>query len=220
MSTALAERIRARARQIDLPLTQLALEAEVNRSFVYDILYGRSQRPNFDKLERVANRLRVSVEWLRTGHGKIDGEEPGREHDSAYVAIRSVKVRPSMGGGKIVEEFEEGEPFHFLARWVRESLNVQPDDLRIMRVEGDSMQPTLLDGDAVLVDLTKKTPSPPGIFVLHDGMGLVAKRVEIIPKSDPLRLRIISDNERYSAYDVTVDEVSMIGRIRWFCRAL
>ena len=51
MSTALAERIRARARQMELPLTRLALEAQVNRSFVYDILYGRSQNPTRSKLD-------------------------------------------------------------------------------------------------------------------------------------------------------------------------
>ena len=220
MSTALAERIRARARQIDLPLTRLASEAQVSRSFVYDILYGRSQNPTKPKLERLADRLRVGVDWLVTGHGFVEGVEPGREGDALYVTIRSAKVTPSMGGGRIVEEVEEGEPLRFLARWVRETLKVQPDDLRIMRVEGDSMEPTLLDQDTVLVDLTKKTPSPPGIFVLHDGMGLVAKRVEIVPRSEPLRLRIVSDNSRYAAYDVTVDEANIVGRIRWFCREL
>jgi phage repressor protein C with HTH and peptisase S24 domain len=220
MSTALAERIRARARQIDLPLTRLALEAQVSRSFVYDILYGRSQNPTKPKLERLADRLKVDVDWLVTGHGFVEGIEPGREGDALYVTIRSAKVTPSMGGGRIVEEVEEGESLRFLARWVRETLKVQPDDLRIMRVEGDSMEPTLLDQDTVIVDLTKKTPSPPGIFVLHDGMGLVAKRVEIVPRSDPLRLRIVSDNSRYAAYDVTVDEANIVGRIRWFCREL
>ena len=35
--------------------------------------------------------------------------------------------------------------------------------------------PTLHDGDIVLVDLGRRTPTPPGTFVLHDGMGLVAK---------------------------------------------
>lgn len=53
-----------------------------------------------------------------------------------------------------------------------------------MHVEGDSMMPTLHDGDIVLVDLARRAPTPPGIFVLHDGMGLVAKRLEHIPNSD------------------------------------
>ena len=74
MSTALAERIRARARQMDLPLTRLATEAQVNRSFVYDLLYGRSQNPTKKKLERLAGRLKVEVDWLITGHGFVEGD--------------------------------------------------------------------------------------------------------------------------------------------------
>ena len=47
------------------------------------------------------------------------------------------------------------------------------------------MMPTLHDSDIVLVDLGRRAPTPPGIFVLHDGMGLVAKRLEHIPKAIP-----------------------------------
>jgi hypothetical protein len=54
----------------------------------------------------------------------------------------------------------------------------------------------------------------------NDGMGLVAKRVEIVPRSDPLRLRIVLDNERCATYDVTADEANIVGRIRWFCHEL
>jgi phage repressor protein C with HTH and peptisase S24 domain len=66
----------------------------------------------------------------------------------------------------------------------------------------------------------KKTPSPPGIFVLNDGLGLIAKRVEIVPQSEPLKLRIISDNPRYQPYEIAADQANMVGRIRWFCREL
>jgi hypothetical protein len=55
----------------------------------------------------------------------------------------------------------------------------------------------------VLVDLGRRSPTPPGIFVLHDGMGLVAKRLEYIPNSDPPRVRIISDI-RSTSLSITV----------------
>jgi Protein of unknown function (DUF2924) len=59
-----------------------------------------------------------------------------------------------------------------------------------------------------------------GIFVLHDGMGLVAKRLDHIPNTDPPRVRIISDNPLYSPYEGTAEEVNIIGRIRWFAREI
>ena len=70
--------------------------------------------------------------------------------------------------------------------------------------------PTLLDGDIVLVDLGRRSPTPPGIFVLYDGMGLVAKRVEHITNSDPPRVRIISDNPLYKPYEGSGEEVNII----------
>jgi phage repressor protein C with HTH and peptisase S24 domain len=89
-----------------------------------------------------------------------------------------------------------------------------------MHVEGVSMMPTLHDDDIVLVDLGRRSPTPPGIFVLHDGMGLVAKRLEHVANSDPPRLRIISDNPFYKPYEVSSEEVNIVGRIRWFAREM
>ena len=89
-----------------------------------------------------------------------------------------------------------------------------------MHVEGDSMMPTLHSGDVVLVDMQRRSPTPPGIFVLFNRMGLVGKRLENIPNNDPPKVRIISDNTFYSPYERTVDEIHIIGRIRWFAREM
>jgi phage repressor protein C with HTH and peptisase S24 domain len=115
---------------------------------------------------------------------------------------------------------EDGKPYHFQRSWIRHKLRATPADLRIMHVEGDSMLPTLHHGDIVLVDLARRAPTPPGIFVLHDGMGLVAKRLDHIPNSEPPRVRIISDNPLYAPYEGTAEEVNIIGRIRWFAREI
>jgi len=63
-------------------------------------------------------------------------------------------------------------------------------------------------------------PSPPGIFILDDGVGLVAKRIEIIPSTTPQMLRISSENSAYSSYQRRIDEVHIIGRVVWFARRL
>ncbi len=56
--------------------------------------------------------------------------------------------------------------------------------------------------------------------MLHEGMGLVATRLEHIPNSDPPRVRIISDNPLYKPYEGSGEEVNIIGRIRWFAREM
>jgi phage repressor protein C with HTH and peptisase S24 domain len=183
---------------------------------------GKSANPNLAKLDRVAQALKVERNWLIHGMGEVHGEEPIVEHpDDGFVAISSVAVRPSMGGGHLVEqEPVDGRPYHFQRSWIKQDLRAEPANLRIMHVEGDSMMPTLHDGDIVLVDLGRRAPTPPGIFVLHDGMGLVAKRLEHIPNSDPPRVRIISDNPLYKPYEGSGEEVNIIGRIRWFAREM
>jgi hypothetical protein len=63
-------------------------------------------------------------------------------------------------------------------------------------------------------------PSPPGIFILDDGVGLVAKRIEIIPSTTPQMLCISSENSACSSYLRRIDEVHIIGRVVWFARRL
>ena len=222
MQYSLAERIKARIAQMNLTPAKLAELAGLNRSFVYDIVNGRSENPNRTKLDVLAEILKCDRDWLLNGIGEIEGGAPLIENlDEMFVAVPYVDVRPSMGGGRTVEiEPDFGRPYHFQKKWIKGDLKADPASLRIMHVEGDSMAPTLNDGDTILVDTARKIPTPPGIFVLHDGMGLVAKRLEHIPLSDPPRVRVISDNPFYQPYECTADEVNIIGRIRWFAREM
>lgn len=220
--TSMAERLRARCRQLGLTAGQVAEAAGVNRSFVYDIQRGRSENPNLEKLSAVTRVLKVQRNWLLHGVGEVEGEEPiVDDPGQAMVEVPYVSVRASMGGGMAVEDEPlHGLPYHFQRGWLEGELRADPHAARIMHVEGDSMEPTLKSGDIVLIDTSHRSPTPPGVFVLHDGMGLVAKRLEHIPNSDPPLVRIISDNPAYSAYERTAEEVNIIGRIRWFGRSI
>ena len=50
----------------------------------------------------------------------------------------------------------------------------------MITVDGDSMEPLLAAGDRILIDVSRPVPVPPGIFVIWDGMGLVAKGQHVI----------------------------------------
>ena len=222
MTFSLADRVKARSQQLGLTAAQVAEIAGVNRSFIYDIIRGKSENPNLQRLDQIASALKVERNWLLHGLGEVEGESPILENpDFAFVAVPYVNVRPSMGGGNNVDmEPDYGRPYHFQKSWIKQGLKTDPSNLRIMHVEGDSMTPTLNSGDVVLVDTSRRMPTPPGIFVLHDGMGLVAKRLEHIPNSDPPQVRIVSDNAHYSPYERLVDEMNIVGRIRWFAREM
>ena len=63
-------------------------------------------------------------------------------------------------------------------------------------------------------------PPPPGIFILDDGVGLVAKRIEIIPNTTMQMLHISLENSAYSSYQWRIVEVHIIERVIWFAHRL
>ena len=221
--TNIAQRLKARAFQLDMTPAAVAETSGLNRSFIYDIIRGKSVRPTRSKLQKVADVLRVDVAWLIDGDGTLEGEEPKiYSPDTTFVGISGVKAKASAGGGTIVhaEDEQVSKMYHFRQSWIENELDANAKQLRILRVTGDSMMPTLNDGDTILVDMGRKSPYPPGLFVLHDGMGLMAKRIEHIPSSEPPRISVTSDNPNYSPYECLLDEVNIVGRIRWYGRVV
>lgn len=229
----IGERLRHIMAERGLSAAQLAKTADVKPSFIYDVIHGKSTNPSIVKLAQIAKVLEVDISSLIGGHVSptskntpVDLADKLRKSPSPsngnddYVTISSILVEASMGVGAIVSTEENGKPYYFRKEWIRNRLGVSPADLRMIFVRGDSMEPSLCANDMILIDITKKSPTPPGIFVLFDGFGLVAKRLEFISNTNPPALRIISDNAQYSAYERTIDELHIIGRVVWFAREL
>ena len=219
MTQTLTQRLRERMEDVGMKAKAVAAAAEVGPSFVHDILLGRSTNPTTEKLARVAAVLKTDVGYLLYGT-KSAASAPRVENRPRTVSVPFVKVEAAMGGPAIVEAEEQGEPWQFQRSWIRDSLHCRPAGLRLLRVKGDSMEPTLLARDIVMIDSHQVSPTPGGVFVLDDGFGLVAKRLEYIPNSDPPTVRMISDNLRYEAFERTAEEIRIIGRIVWFAREL
>ena len=56
--------------------------------------------------------------------------------------------------------------------------------------------------------------------MLHDGLGLVIKQIEPIPNNAPVTLRIFAENTAHRAYNRSIEEVHIIGRVVWFARTI
>lgn len=95
----------------------------------------------------------------------------------------------------------------------REAYGINPGRVRIIPVRGTSMEPELWAGQRVMVDIEDRTPSPPGIFVVWDGLGLVLKFVEVVAGSDPIRVRISSAHKAFQPYERNLEEAHINGRV-------
>ena len=142
---------------------------------------------------------------------------PGRE---GLVAVNRTAVRASAGPGAIVSE-ESGRPyFAFDERWLKALTGSPSDKLSIIRVEGDSMAPTLSPGDDILVDLADREERlRDGVYVLRIDDTLVVKRIALHPIGG--RVTVQSDNPAYPDWpDCDLASLNCIGRVIWAGRKL
>ena len=145
-------------------------------------------------------------------------EEP-RAPDG-LVSIKRHPVFASAGPGAIVNQEYGKTYFGFDERWLKALTQTPSANLSIVRVEGDSMSPTLNDGDDILVDLGDAGERlRDGIYVLRIDDALVVKRLALNPLGR--RLTVQSDNPAYPDWpDCSFDEINCIGRVIWSGRKI
>jgi phage repressor protein C with HTH and peptisase S24 domain len=136
------------------------------------------------------------------------------------VEIPVLDVEASAGFGAVAASENAQTRFGFDERWLRSLTAAKSASLSIVRVMGDSMEPTLSDGDEVLVDASDHASRlRDGIYVLRADDALVVKRVAIKPGGK--QITIASDNPAYPTWnDMDRSEVHVVGRVIWFGRAL
>jgi transcriptional regulator with XRE-family HTH domain len=146
------------------------------------------------------------------------GAQPA-EDDASILRIKELDIRAGANAALTGETETVIDTWQIPAAMIRAYSSAPASDLRIIAVMGDSMEPTLLPGQRILVDAGDTTPSPPGIFVVWDGLGLVVRRVALLPESDPARVKITSDNQKYDPSERSIDEAHIQGRViaqwRW-----
>lgn len=134
----------------------------------------------------------------------------GKLHRGDWVDVPRLALGASAGpGGVLVEEQAVGA-FRFAARWLREQ-RLDPAMLSAIRVEGDSMETTLRDGDEILVDRTPRSLRD-GIHVVRTGDALLVKRLDL---AIPGKIGLVSDNPAYRTIELAHGDVEVIGRVVW-----
>ena len=116
--------------------------------------------------------------------------------------------------------FPDFDDFLSLPRSYLEQMQLTSADLISIDVQGDSMSPTLESGDRIMINRSDKNPASGGVFAIHDSDALVVKRIERIPATNPVRLKLISDNPNHGTYEVPADETNILGRVVWYARKL
>ena len=140
------------------------------------------------------------------------------------AAIPEITVEVAAGAGAVAEEFfSETALWHWPENMIRYEGGATPENVRILRVRGNSMEPEMRDGDRVVVDVSPRLPATGETFVIWDGNGLVVKHVEVVhgdavDGDDTPRLRLISANSDYAPYSSLAHDVHILGKVLWVIR--
>jgi hypothetical protein len=165
----------------------------------------------------IAERLLGALD--ETGSRAVIARPGLAQRAEDYVLIPQLAIEASAGSG--IEPGDETPlaVLAFQANWVRGIASGRPEALTVIGVEGDSMLPTLADGDQILVDTDDRERLRDGIYVLRTDEALLVKRLSVNPATR--RLTIRSDNEAYPSWDdCDPAGVHVVGRVVWVGRRL
>lgn len=219
MSTFLVREIQRRINALGTNPTAVSRKAGLNDTAVRDIIEGKSKSPKTATVGKIAKALGCTTADLLGERVSAPAARRARG-DVVEIPELDVHVMAGLGGaddGNTIMAAHEAAAIvgmhTFPVESFREAYGVDPGRIRLVPVRGNSMEPELWSGQRAMVDIQDKSPSPPGIFVVWDGLGLVLKYVEVIPNSDPLRVRISSAHQAFQPYERTLDEAHINGRV-------
>lgn len=144
----------------------------------------------------------------------------GRDSEGeALISVPVLDVQASAGPGAFNDHEHAQARMRFDPGWLR-GMKLDPARLSMIQVRGDSMSPTLDDGDDILVDAGDAAPGlRDGIYVLRLDGALNVKRLIV----DRMRQRVSvkSDNPAYTSWPtLDLSRLDVIGRVVWAGRRL
>jgi phage repressor protein C with HTH and peptisase S24 domain len=122
----------------------------------------------------------------------------------------------------VVDEEKVLDSLAFSSLWLKRKLGIAAENLYLINVEGESMEPTLRQGNVILVNHADNTVTRDGIYALKIGDSVLVKRLQRLPNSI---VKVTSDNPVYQPFDIDLSdnsssEISIIGRAVWFGQVL
>ncbi len=135
--------------------------------------------------------------------------------DNNTITIRRFDLEAAAGAGRYVSALTRVESVRLaldLAARIQRHAGVALASLALVTVAGDSMEPTLRDGDMVVIDCSARAIDRDGVYVFTHGDGTFIKRLQRMPNA----LRACSDNKLYDPWDITDAEgLHVHGRVVW-----
>lgn len=133
------------------------------------------------------------------------------------VQIDVLNVRACCGNG--IENFTEnviGQQMMTLPA-LRELTESAPENIKIIKAIGESMMPTIHTDDIVWIDISVKTPTSDGLYILCVGSDLLIRRIQINPFDNTAT--VIADNNKYLPIPrQNYRDINVVGKVIYHMR--
>jgi phage repressor protein C with HTH and peptisase S24 domain len=210
----LAEIIRQEGSQ-----SAVARKIDTDPSYLSQIMSSKGRRNVGEALaRRIEERFNKVSGWMDDHREPPPYQEVNQEQESIlseFILIPRYQVAASMGPGEVLSDEDQiNGHLAFKNIWLQKR-RLNPQYLTVIDAVGDSMHPTISNGDVLLVDLRQKEPIDNRIFVLRMEDQLYAKRLHTRPNHV---INIQSDNPLSPPFDLNLENsegVSIIGRVIW-----
>lgn len=216
------ERLATRMRDKGISQAELARRVGISQQAIGKLVNGSSRSsPN---IGRIAEELSTTPAYLA---GQVDDPDEGAmllptddviADQLDLVTIDEIDLAFGLG-----EMFTDHVPVQVTRRrfpraWLATLTDAAPANLVFARGRGDSMMPTLLDGDIVLIDKTQTAFREQDVlWALTMGDTAMIKRMRKRPSG---RIALLSDNPTVPPDEVAPDEIRVVGRVIFIGRRM
>lgn len=183
----------------ELTLDSMAELTGIGKATIHRYLNNKNT-PDLSKLESIAVATNTPIEWFLTGHVQAEN----------MVRVPHYDLVASAGFGALVEHEKPIAEFSFSHEWLQMQ-GLLNKTLSILQVAGDSMEPSLFDGDLILI---RHEDVKDGICVIRIDNDILVKRVQY-DYEEQVYL-ISSDNKQYKPFKISSNfngDFQIIGQV-------
>ncbi|HDR1420569.1 TPA: helix-turn-helix transcriptional regulator [Pasteurella multocida] len=189
-------------------IASLAQKLEVSPPTIARWIKGEAD-PTRSNLIKIAQTTNVSLEWLALGIGDqkefpVEITEP-QQNDNFELIDDFRNVRVSAGFGAFNGDNQAPKKISIEKAWFH-ARHLKPKDCAMFLVNGDSMYPTLKDGEEIIVDRSKRELDEGKIFVINHQGAMWVKKVRFNFNG----IDLISDNSTYNPISLTTEEANSL----------
>jgi phage repressor protein C with HTH and peptisase S24 domain len=208
-----------------IPQKEFAKTLGFSSSYLSEVESGKT-KPSLELLMNISQITNHSLHWLVTGEGPMFLESSGgmiKEHAASYgergefALIPLIVIEDVRGREREAVEAMPEEKYAFRRTWLQSKGTLE--NFVLFAVRGDSMDPTITDGDFVLIDRSQKKVVVGNIYAFRIENAIMVKRLQ--PMGDR-RIKVMSDNKLYESYelDLGTGDIEIVGQIIWIGREL